>query len=78
MHSYYDLRENAVKKCIEKAKKDLENLKANPDAPRDQLKEKNYNLRIFEQELAIENIVRSRALKVFFFLILSKLLQTVP
>lgn len=65
MHDYYDQRESAVKACIEKARKEVESLKQlGANVPLDQLKEKNYNLRVYQQELQIEKISRARTEKV--------------
>ena len=64
-HDYYMSRENAIKKCVESAKADLEKSKKS-NASLEELKEKRTNLRIFQEELDIESINRSRSLKVKF------------
>jgi len=64
MHEYYDLREDAVQKCIERSKNEVEELKQQSEAQFRLLREKNYNLRLYQQELEIEKICRARTQKV--------------
>ena len=63
MRDYYDLRENAIKECVEKCKKEIDLLKKNNDTPVSVLREKSFNMRLFQQELDIEQIHRERSYK---------------
>lgn len=63
MRDYYESRESAVKKCIEYAKKEVEKAQQLADAPKYFLKEKIYNLRLYQQEMEIEHIDRNRTFK---------------
>jgi hypothetical protein len=64
MHDYYDSREEAVKKCIERSKKEIEALKEKKDSvPFGVLRDKNYSLRVYQQEIEIEKICRTRTEK---------------
>lgn len=67
MHDYYDSREEAVKKCIEQSRRELEKLKQESPNQFGLLREKNYNMRVYQQELEIEKICRTRTQKVGFF-----------
>ena len=63
MHDYYDLRENAIKSCVEKCRGDIDTLKRNADTPAHFLKQKLFLLKSFQQELDIEKIHRARTVK---------------
>lgn len=74
MHEYYDSREEVVKKCIEQSKREVEELQKKEQTPFGLVREKNYNLRVYQQELEIEKICRTRTQKVFL-LFYSKFFQ---
>lgn len=63
MRDYYESRESAIKKCIDYAKNEVEKLKQNADTPIYLIKEKNFNLRYFQQELDIDQIDKARTIK---------------
>jgi hypothetical protein len=71
LDSYYDIRENAVRKCFNQYKAEVDKLKAsNDDDSRSMLLEKRGKLRYYQQELDVEKIIRERSLKVkskFYF-----------
>jgi hypothetical protein len=63
MGEYYDLRENAIKACVQKCQSELAQLAQGGDSQLKLLKEKTNMMRTFQQELDIEQIHRSRSVK---------------
>ncbi|CAF0944865.1 unnamed protein product [Brachionus calyciflorus] len=64
LRDYYDSRESAIKKCIEYSKNEVDKLKHTPDGtPLYLIKEKNYNVRLYQQELEIDRIDQARTFK---------------
>ena len=61
LDSYYDSREAAILRCIEHAKHAAESVRSTDDIS--EIREKNRNLRIFQQEQDIETINKARSLK---------------
>ena len=67
VNEYYKLRENAIRKCVSYAKDEIVGLRetnAVESTNKFLLREKIFNLRQFEDELKIEEIIKSRSLKV--------------
>ena len=62
------MRWNAIQKCINVSKAEVNKLKTNNNNESStnilQLRQANYDLRIFEQELQIEDIVKQKTFKV--------------
>jgi hypothetical protein len=66
MSDYYDLRENAIKTCVDRYRNDIKQLKHGVDEaslPLQLIKEKTLMLRTFQQELDVEKIHRARSVK---------------
>jgi hypothetical protein len=64
VQEYYKLRENAIKKCVSFTKDEIINLKQVDESNKFLLREKIFNLRQYEDELKVEDIIKTRSLKV--------------
>jgi hypothetical protein len=64
VQEYYKLRENAIKKCVSFTKDEIVNLKQVDESNKFLLREKIFNLRQYEDELKVEDVIKSRSLKV--------------
>jgi len=64
------MRWSAIQKCIDSAKREVNSLKSPESGATNestnvlQLRQANYNLRIFQQELQVEEIVKMKTFKV--------------
>ena len=64
VQEYYKLRENAIRKCVSYTKDELVNLKQTDVSNKFLLREKIFNLRQYEDELKVEDVIKTRSLKV--------------
>lgn len=61
--TFYSQRETSINKCILKLNEDISNLAQDSSNYRMQLREKQFNLRFFKEELSVDSIIRERSLK---------------
>jgi hypothetical protein len=62
LNEYYNSRESLINSCIRASLEQLE--KSKTQSLNASIKEESYKIRVFQQELEIEKIIRARTFKV--------------